>query len=162
MVVGEHLAGDKTEVEHLVGALQVEHPTHMPTVRPRLGVLTRKHPTLTKVERHRHGILRLGRPIPTVMVVGHLGGTQAREHQIPTAKEDVPQVGMQVRGHPTRIPTQARIRTLLVQARVGLNPRAVPLRAGNNHREMPITMVGVIQQPRTSGYVWLTSLGDLC
>lgn len=172
-MVGERLAGDKTEVELLVGVLQVGRPTHMPTVRPPLGVPTRKRPTLTKVERHRHGIPRPGRPIPTAMVVGHLDGTRAREHQIPTVKEDAPQVGMQVRGRPTRIPAQVRMRTLLVQARVGVNLRAVPLQAGNNHREMllragnnhlemPIMMVGVVQQPRTSGSVWLTSLVDLC
>src|SRR5258706_7198522 len=96
--VGGRLAGDKTEVELLVGVPQVERPTHMPTAKPQLGVLTRKHPTLTKVARHRRGIPRLGRPIPTATVVGHLDGTRAREHQIPTLKADAPQVGMQVTG----------------------------------------------------------------
>ena len=160
--VGERLAGGKTEVELLDGVPQVGRPTHTPTAKPQLGVLTRKHPTLTKVERHRRGIPRLGRPIPTPTVVGHLDGTRAREHQIPTPKEHAPQVGMQVHGRPTHIPTQIRTRMLLVQARAGVNLRAMPLRVGNNHRGMLIMMVGVIQQPRTSGSVLLTSLGDLC
>lgn len=159
--MGGRLAGDKTEVELLVGVRQVGRPTHTPTVKPRLGVLTRKHPTLTKVERHRRGIPRPGRPIPTVTVAGRLDGTQAREHQIPTLKGDAPQVGMQVHGRPTRTPTQIRTQILPVQARVGVNLRAVLLQAGSNHRELLITMDGVIQQPRTSGSVSLTSVCSL-
>ena len=160
--MGGRLAGGKMEVELLVGVRQVGRPTHMPTAKPRLGVPTRKHPTLTKVERHQRGIPRLGRPIPTATVVGRLDGMRAREHQIPTLKEGAPQVGMQVHGRPTRIPTQIRTRMLLVQARVGVNLRAALLQAGSNHLELLITMVGVIRQPRTSGSVSLTSLGDLC
>ena len=159
--VGEPLAG-KTEVELLVGVRQVGHPTRMPTAKPQLGVLTRKHPTLMTVERHRHGIPRLERPIPMATVAGRLDGMRAREHQILTLKEDVPLAGMPVHGRLIRIPTQIRTRMLLVQARVGVNLRAALLQAGSNHRELLITMVGVIQQPRTSGSVSLTCLGDLC
>jgi len=161
-MVGERLDGDKMGVELLVGVPQAGRPTHMPTAKPQLGVLTHKHPTRTTVERHPRGIPLLGRPIPTATVVGHQDGTRARERRIPTPKEDALQVGMQVRGPPTRIPAQVRTRTLLVQARAGANLQEVLRRAGSNHQVILITMVGVVRQPRTFGSVWLTSLGDLC
>ena len=151
LMAGERLAGDKTEVELLVGVPRAGHRIHTPAAKPQLGVPTRKHPTLTMVEKLLHGIPRLGRPTPTAMVVGHLDGTPVHEHRTPTPTEDALQVGVQALRRLIRMPAQVRIRTLLVQTQLGASLRVVLLQAGNNRQEMLITIVGVLLQLRTSG-----------
>jgi len=137
--------------ERLVGVPQAGPRTPTPTAKLRLGVLTLRRLTLTMVERPQRGILHRGRLIPMVMEVGHLGGTRAHEHRIPMPREDALQVGMRAHGRPTRIPAQVRTRMLLVQAQVGVSLRVALLRAGNNRREVLITIAGVILQLRMSG-----------